>query len=382
MKGFVKEAGKINLMHLTFSLDIGGLENLVLNLLKTLDPNRYCLRVCSLTDKTALAGEFEQCGIPVHRLNKRNGIDPFLLFSLGRLVKRHQVDILHTHNSGPFFYGFLAGKLAGLAGLVHTEHSRLEQNHQLLSKTYSLFSKGIYKIISDSIAVTNHLVHVQGISKEKVVTIYNGIDTDLYSKSVCNLGLLEEIGIKPGSRVIGTVGRLEEPKDYVTLFAAFSKVCQRIPNLYWVIVGDGSLRSSLTERARAFNLLDKIVFLGSRRDVHRILPLFDLFVLSSKSEGLPLSILEAMAASVPVIATSVGGIPEMIRDRENGLLVQPADVAALETCMADLLRNAEQAKSLSEAAFKTVVDTFSLKAMTHQYDAVYRSLMQDEISRR
>ena len=204
--------GKINLMHLTFSLDIGGLENLVLNLFKTLDHDRYRLTVCSLTDKTALAGEFEQHGVPVYRLNKRNGIDPFLPFQLARLIKANRVHILHTHNADPFLYGFLAGKLArfGNINFVHTEHSRMAPNHRLLGNLILFFSKRIHKIISDSNSVTDYLIHAQGISREHIVTILNGIDISLYSSSVPDRGLLDEAGIEAGSKIIGTVGRLED----------------------------------------------------------------------------------------------------------------------------------------------------------------------------
>lgn len=364
-------------MHLTFSLDIGGLENLVLNLFKTLDHDRYRLTVCSLTDKTALAGEFEQQGVHVYRLNKRNGIDPFLPFQLARLIKANQVHILHTHNTAPFFYGFLAGKISGRGNIhVHTEHSRMDPNHRLLGNLLLFFSKRIHKIISDSNAVTDYLIHTQGISREHIVTIFNGIDISLYSSSVPDRGLLDEAGIEAGSKIIGTVGRLEDVKDHATLLLAFAKICQTIANAYLIIVGDGSLRGALTQRAKDLHILERIVFLGSRRDVHRILPLFDLFVLSSKSEGLPLSLLEAMAASVPVIATRVGGIPEIILDHESGLLFSPGDADALADCIHALLLNSEKAKSFSEKAFERVVSSFSMRAMTDQYEAVYNSLVK------
>ncbi|MEK7703135.1 MAG: glycosyltransferase [Nitrospirota bacterium] len=362
---------KMNIMHLTFSLDVGGLENVVLNLSKKIDKNRYCQRVCSLTSRTAMAAEFEQCGIPVHRLNKRDGLDPFLPSRLSRLLQEHQVHILHTHNPGPFFYGFLGAKLSETTKLVHTEHSSLPRNYRLMSKIISFFSRGFEKIISDSHSVTEHMIVVQGLPAEKIATIYNGIDTDLYATALRDEALLSEFGIPMGSKIIGAVGRLESEKNHATLLSAFQKVSRIIPNAYLVIVGDGTLRDQLTAQARSLHIDTHVVFLGSRRDVYRLLPLFDLFVLPSKSEGLPLAILEAMAAKIPIVATRVGGIPEIIRDQETGWLVPPEDSAAMGEGIVALLLDRKRANSFSEAAFKVVVSRFSIQAMVSQYEVIY-----------
>ncbi|MEK7285823.1 MAG: glycosyltransferase [Nitrospirota bacterium] len=368
---------KINLMHLTFSLDIGGLENVVLTLSKKIDLNRYHVQVCSMTKQTALSKEFEQYGIPVHRLSKRNGFDLGLPIRLAHLLNTHQVDILHTHNPGPFFYGFLAGKIARVGHLVHTEHSRIGRNHRLLGQTLSLFSRGFSKIISDSNAVTDHLICVQGIAPAKIATIYNGIDTDLYAKAVADQTLFDTLGIKKGARIIGTVGRLESDKNHATLLLAFQKACRMIPNLCLVIIGDGSLRATLMEQAKSLHIDHAVFFLGSRRDVHQILPLFDLFVFSSRSEGLPLAILEAMAAKIPIVSTRVGGIPEIIRDQESGWLVPSEDFAAIAEGITALLSDRKRADSFSAAAFKIVSSQFSIGAMTHQYEAIYSGLMKE-----
>ncbi len=362
-------------MHLTFSLDLGGLESVVLNLFKKIDRSYYHPMVCSLTKRTALTQEFEEIGVPVHCLNKQaDGLDYGLPIRLYRLLIANQIDILHTHNAGPLFYGLLAKQLTRKVKLVHTQHSRFTSQNRILSKILWFLSRGYDQIVCDSESVASHCIAVTGIPSSHITTVYNGIDTDLYSTATPNTALLAEVGIPVEAKVIGTVGRLEDEKDYPMLLTAFQKLCQTEKNVYLVIVGYGSLEQNLKQMAQDLFIADRVIFLGQRRNIHRILPCFDLFVLSSQSEGFPLVILEAMAARVPILTTNVGGIPEMIVDQESGLLTTPKDADLMAMKMATVLADLPAAKERSDAAFTKVVQAFSLESMTTQYEAIYRNL--------
>lgn len=364
-------ADKIKVMHVLYYLSIGGLEQVVLNLIKNLNTHRYKPYVACLRETGGLKDELVQNGVAVIEFNRGDGLDWGLPFTFARILKQEKIHILHTHDLGPYLYGAVAAKFARVPVLVHTEHSYLTQNTKLLKIAERILSFFTDTIISDSQDVTRFLVEEQRIRPDKIETIYNGIDVSLFHERKNGSSLKLMLGLPLESKVVGTVGRMVAVKDQRTLISAMQPIIASDKNVHMVIVGDGPLRDELTEYAQRLGIRANIHFLGNRRDVHKILQIFDVFVLPSLSEGLSLSLIEAMACTKPVITTRVGGNLEIIDNASVGVLIEPGDVSSLSSEILKLLRNQKLAAELAVNARKRVESRFSLKKMAARYEVIY-----------
>ena len=362
--------GRMRLMHVLFSLNTGGAEHVVLNLARRMSPERYELHVCSLSGEGELAPEFRRLGVRVHALRKKPGVDLALCVTLARLFRREHIQLVHTHNVAPWLYAGIAAKFTG-AKLYHTEHSNVFAHKQALLVAERVLASFTRVIIADSDKVKRHLVERQGIAARRVITIVNGIDTEAFGHDVDKTVKRRELGLNGASPVIGTVGRLAPVKDQKTLLEAFRQVVGVYPKALLLIVGDGPMRQDLEAQAQAFGLSSHVKFLGRRADIPELLPLFDIFVLSSVSEGLPLTVLEAMAAGIPVVATNVGGLCEVVTDRETGLLVPPQAPTQLAQAMATLLDDHALRAAIRHAARRRVKTQFDLTRMVEGYETAY-----------
>jgi len=369
---------RIRLLHVLFSLDTGGAEYVVLNLLKRLDPARYDLHVCSLTGAGQLTGEFRALGVEVHVLHKRAGIDVGLIGSLVRLLRRTRADIVHTHNVTPWLYAGIAARIIGTT-LYHTEHSNLFPHQRALMAAERWLARWTRLVISDSEKVKRQLVEGQGLPAQKIVTVLNGIDTAAFAAAAGTAGAASaahqrkrrELGLDGAAPLVGTVGRLAAVKDQATLLEAFAQVATRFPHARLLMIGDGPMRPSLEARAKALGIAPRVLFLGRRTDIAELLPLLDVFVLSSVSEGLPLTVLEAMACGVPVVATDVGGLREVVSDGQTGLLVPVKSPERLAQAVATLLGDAAGRRTMGETARRRAATQFDVSHMVRGYEAAY-----------
>jgi glycosyltransferase involved in cell wall biosynthesis len=357
-------------LHVLNTLQTGGAEYLVLNLARVLDRQRFPLFVCSLQGDGEIGAELRGLGVPTFALERRVGIDPRLIPSLVGLIRQHRVRIVHTHNVAPWLYAGIAARLTG-AAVCHTEHSSLFPDQRALKRAEWLLGHLTKAVICDGEEVRRQLVEEQHLSPRNVVTVYNGVDTALYAQPVDRVAGRRALGLEADAQVVGTVARLEPVKDQATLLQAFARVATKLPRARLVVVGDGSLRGALEEQARRPPLAGRVLFLGRRADVASLLPLFDLFVLSSISEGLPLTILEAMAAGLPCVASAVGAVPEAIVENETGRLFPAKDSARLATALSDLLTDPTLARRLGTAGQQRARALFDLRVMTRRYEDLY-----------
>jgi sugar transferase (PEP-CTERM/EpsH1 system associated) len=360
----------MRVLHLLNQLDTGGAECLVLNLARKVDRARFTLLVGSLAGEGDLSPEFHRLGVPTYPLHRRPGLDVSLVPRLVRLMRRERVDVLHTHNVTPWLYGGLAARLARVR-LCHTEHSNLfpEQKRLALAERGLAYLTKV--VISDSERVRQHLVERQKLPPDKVVTVVNGIDVEAFGRAVDKAAGRRALGLPPAGLVVGTVGRLVPVKDHLTLLAAFETIAAGRQDVHLVVVGDGPERASLEARVREARLEGRVWLLGRRRDVADLMGLFDVFVLSSVSEGLPLTIIEAMAAGLPVVATDVGGNSQAVRDQVTGYLVPPSDPAALARAIARLLDDPPLRERLAHEARHSARTTFDLAVMARRYEEAW-----------
>ena len=364
---------KVNIMHLLFSLDIGGLETFVLSLLKKMDRSSFNFSVCSMSAGTRLRSEFEQIGIPVFVAEKRQGIDHSLALRLGKFLRRERIHIVHTHNNGPWLYGGVAAKLTG-AHLVHTEHSNPFSDRRKVLFGERCLAKITDTIISDSSKVANFMIHKQKIEPRKIETILNGVDVEMFQRNIDITAKRAEFQIGGNELVIGSVGRLVPVKDYLTLLKTFKIIVSKMKNCRLVILGDGVLRAELEAYTETEGLSQNVIFLGSRRDVPEIMPIFDVFTLSSLSEGLPIAILEAMATGVPVVATRVGGVPEVVVDGRTGLLVPPRNPEKLAEAIISILFDRGKIQLMGAAGRLRIEEKFNLTNTARSYEQVYHKV--------
>jgi glycosyltransferase involved in cell wall biosynthesis len=335
-------------MQVALSLDVGGLERVILNLVQNAS-SEFRLVVCCLERPGAWADQLST----VVAFDKRPGVDWRLFWKIARLARIEHVDVIHTHNSTAHLYGAIAGKLAGVK-VLHTEHGKNigEEARSFRVNRWAERFTDVTVAVSKQIA-REALLH-EHVAPDRLVVVANGISVEHF-RSPRNAN----------GRRIGTVGRLVREKNYPLLFRAFTT----IPNAELVVVGDGPLRSELESQAGPL-----VRFLGQRSDVAALLPGFDVFAVSSSTEGMSIALLEAMAAGCPIVATAVGGNTEVIEHEVTGLLVPPNDETALRAAIVRLLADRTLAARLGKAASDLSRQRYSVAAMTRRYEELWRRL--------
>jgi glycosyltransferase involved in cell wall biosynthesis len=360
-----------HLMQVILSLKQGGSETLARDIALGLDPTEFRPSMCLLDTAGPLARQLVEAAIPVHVLGRRPGFDWRLLPRLYRLFRAQRVDIVQTHHLAPLIYSALPARLAG-ARLVHVEHERFTYENPKARRRLRVLSTLCHRVVVVGSDVRNYLVAEAGIPAVKVGVIPNGVDLGRYtpvgrrSRAAC--------GLPEQGRLIGHVARLDRPKDQATLLRAFALVLESQRDARLVIAGDGPLRADLEALAASLGTTGKVDFLGARQDVPELLPHFAAFALSSVNEGLPLVILEAMAAARPVVSTAVGDMPGIIEDGVAGLLVPPGDPKLLADALIALLERPEWAESMGRSAHSVIEHRFNLESTIAQYRSLYGSL--------
>jgi glycosyltransferase involved in cell wall biosynthesis len=283
--------------------------------------------------------------------------------------------ILHTHNAAAHYHAVLAAIGLPLGRIVNTRHgmgaAKASSRREWLYRRSMRFTDVAVAVCESARAAFAS----QGVRpRGALLAIPNGIRVERFAAGHADARaeLVAQLGLAPGTRVIGSVGRLNWAKDQAGLIRAFAQVHAAEPRSALVLVGDGALRAGLEDQATALGLVGRVHFLGDRSDVPRLLQGMDLFALSSLTEGYSIALLEACACALPIVATSVGGNGEIVRDGVNGLLVAPSDVDALAAAMLSLLRDAPRSARFGAAGRTWVLQEGSFRTMAQRYDAVYR----------
>lgn len=356
------------IMHVMWSFDIGGAETLVAAFLRRLKGSGFEPALCVLAEDGPLRTEMESLDIPVFRI-KRTSV-PANLCKVLQAFRRFKPDLIHAHNVGPETYGCLAGRLLRVP-VLSTRHGRPDRKKSLRN---TLTNRATQRFVAVSEDVRQLLMERIGIPDGKTCTIINGIDADRFQRPLCR-HIRDELEIPADGFIFGSVGRLEPVKAPSKMLEALQILLHQNVNAYLVLAGDGRCRPELEEQIQRLKLGDHVRLLGARRDIPEVLSVFDVFLMSSISEGIPISLLEAMAAGRPAVCTRVGGIPEVIEHSVDGILVDPNCPHALADGMKSLMLDHELRKRLSGAARETVQRRFSLDAMVDAYCQQYDMLL-------
>ena len=361
---------KIHIHHVLLSLQPGGLENGVVNVVNRLDPEKFRSSVCCLRTTGEFAKRIIRSDASVHEMRSSGGNDWKLPFKLARLFARTKTDIVHTRNAESFYYGFLGAKLARVPTLIHSEHGRTFNDRELRYRLQRLFSLGTDAIFSVSAQLRQDLIAKVGIDPSRIDILYNGVDLSKFG-AIDSQAIRRSISAMPEDFVIGSVGRLVAVKNYDLLIRALARIGH--PKAMVVLVGDGPERNRLEATAAAYGVSDRVRFLGHRNDVHELLAAMDVFVLPSISEGMSNTLLEAMASRLPVVASNVGGNPEIIRDGLDGFLFESNDEGALTAKLRELINSETQRMRLARCARIRIEDKFSIDVMIARYEKLYQS---------
>lgn len=363
----------VKVMHVVNRLNYAGLEMVVYNLIRQLDAKWTSSIICCLDDAGPFGEDLKSDGWPIIELGRRSGIDWLLPWRLARLMRSHQIDIVHTHNAAPYFYGTIAAKLARIPRVIYTKHGNEErQSKRLAGLCYRLLSLLNNRVVTVSDELKNYLITRGEAAPAKVMTVVNGVDVEQYQIKIDRTGKRKELGLSETDFVVGHTARLSPVKDQSTLLKAIAAAMKVFPQIRLIIIGEGPLKAQLEVLADKLKISDKVFFLGIRRDMPEIFQIMDLFVLSSLNEGTSMTLLEAMAASLPIVATKVGGNPQIVKEGVTGLLVPVQDVEAMKRAVIFILKDRAKAEAMGEAGLRRVREKFSLKEMADIYERLYR----------
>jgi sugar transferase (PEP-CTERM/EpsH1 system associated) len=363
------ERRPVRVMHVVYTLRPGGMEFGVLKLVQGLDRRRVQSAICSTTPAaTEMLGRVPP-DVAVFELRRRQGNDPRLVRDLYRLFRRERPDVVHTHAWGTLVEGIIAARLARVPCIVHGEHGTLQvRSYQarIQRRVWSMATQ----VLSVSRKLSERMASVTGFPVEQIRTIQNGVDCSRFSPALREDGR-RALDVPPDMLAIGTAGRLVPVKDHACLISALASLRDRGLKFRAFIAGEGPLRDCLGAQIASARLNHEINLLGHTEDIARMMAGLDLFVLSSRSEGMSNTILEAMASGTAIVATDVGGARELVDDGLTGLLAPPENPAALAAAVEELARDPTRRRQMGSAARIKATHEFDLRRMLRDYEALY-----------
>jgi sugar transferase (PEP-CTERM/EpsH1 system associated) len=371
-------------VHLIYRLDFGGLEKMMVERINRMPADAYRHAVVCLTGYTDFANKITRPGVELYALGKKSGLSLGTHLALWKLLRQLKPAVLHSYNLSAIEYAPVA-LLAGVPVRVNGAHGRdaadpqgRNPKHNFLRRIMVPFYDCCYANSADMLEWNRTVI---GVPAHKSRLLMNGIDTDKFRPAGATRS---DAFFAPGCIVIGTVGRIQDVKDHATLVDAFIALLDRMPQqrerLRLAIVGDGPLLESVRAKVDAAGIAGQVWLPGSRSDIADILRGLDIFAMSSIAEGTPGSALEAMATSLPVVGTRVGGIPEVIADGVTGLLVPASDPAAMAAALERYARSPALVAEHGAAGRERVQRHYNMNAMVAGYQSLYDTLCERKTS--
>jgi len=353
----------MNILHIVQSFDISGRSRVIYELSSALNKDGFGSWIVSLTDNCRFT--VVESNAECLHLNKKEGLDIPTIMQLIGIIKKDNISLIHTHGKGALLYGIIAKKLTRAKLLVHTVHRSDADIFKHNSLVENLIKSSVDKVVGVSDAARLSFIRNHNFPEAKTTTIYNGINISKYA------GATDKV--RKGL-IIGTVMNFANHKDYDTLILAFAEVLKIYPDSQLIMIGDGPNAPEVKKLVQEKKVAEHVKFLGFRKDVPDLLKTFDIFVISSHTEGLGLAILESMAARVPVVVSYVDGAREAIDDGVSGIFFQHGDYQGLKDIIISLHTNEQLYNSLREKGYEWVTSKFSLEKMYEDYKKVYESL--------
>ena len=367
------------ILWLVKGLGAGGAEKLLSLSLPHLDRERYDYEVAYLLPwKRDLVPEFEAAGIKATCLNVKKGLDPGFGLRLASLLRKNKIDLLHSHSPYPAIIGKVISRFAGVSALVHTEHNLLPSYNPVTRLLHRLTTPMTRATIAVSEEVRRTIVDTRLPKPRNLRVVYGGIDPKSMTTLADPKVTRARFGIPDDHFVIGNVAHLRSQKGYGFFLQAAKIILDRHPTTTFVIVGrekEAGYQSSLERQAEELGIKERVVFTGFQPDSLNIMATFDLLLMSSLYEGLPVALMEAMAQGKPIVLTSVGGVREAVEDGVEGFLVPPRDPAALAERALTLIGDDALRERMGGHARQTVLRKFTVDRMVRETEEVYEEVL-------
>lgn len=361
-------APRPRVLHIVDSLEIGGLERLVHDLAIT--RGAASTSVACLCALGPFGEVLRNRGIPVELIGTQGGYIP-TVWRMRKHLRRIKPDLIHCHNLFSFLNGCTASRLAGNIPLVMTKHGASVPGNGLGSRMNRVLIRR-----ADVVAVSRQARHIMRVwtGNRQVHYIANGISTDAYDHLPTRTEARTQLDLPQSSFVIGIVARVTPSKGHQLLIEVFARMRTKIANAMLLIVGDGIGLSEVKAQVGRLGLNSPVRLMGERQDVPTILAAMDVFCLPSETEGMPMTILEAMAAGLPVVASNVGGIPELVEEGRTGFMVGPGAADELEAALVTLANDPERAREMGRLGRDRLWNEFSVKSTLSAYEELYREV--------
>ncbi len=363
---------KTRVLHILDSLDLGGAQVVVENLVRHADRTCFDVEVATLHGRGVFWERIARLGVPVHSLSPVKALPIYIPRLLWLFATRH-FDVIHCHLLGA---NILAKPLATLCGV----RVRINHDHCNDKSTLPAFARRLDRwtnrlsthVVAVSESTREYLLQHEGLPPQRVTTVLNGISLDTYQpRSELRAEMRKQLGIPTDAFVVGGIGRLVYQKNFALFLDVVSQVAQRHPRAVFAIAGTGPDEAALRAQAARLGLSERVYFLGFVADTARLYPALDCLLLTSRFEGLPITILEAMACRVPIVASDLDGMREVLRDRETAALVAPGEPGPYAGRVSDFITRPEEAGAIAGAALALVRARYSAEAMTRAVEAIY-----------
>ena len=371
---------KRRICHVLHSLNTGGAEVLACEFGRRHHDEFDVSYVC-LDEAGNMASTMRDEGFRVTVFNRKPGFDYDLTKRLFKLFRDERIAIVHAHQYAPFFYSAVSRViLRNTPPILFTEHGRafpdMRRPKRCLANRVLL--KRNDRVVAVGKQVKQALIEFEEIPEKRIDVIYNGVAINRYSNPITTeqrIAIRTSLNTPPDAPVVIQVARLHPLKDHITAIQTFAKTVSKLPNSKFWIVGDGEEHEKITQEIQKLAIADNVRLLGNRADVEVLMHAADAFLLTSISEGIPLTVIEAMFAGIPCVCTNVGGLPEIIKHGSNGLLAPARNPDALSTQLIEVLTNKDRARSLGQTGKSEAMLKFSDQAMQDAYRDVYHQML-------
>lgn len=371
-------AEALTVMHLRACNFVGGPEKQILEHFARLDPQRFRPILGTYVDGTAdpLGDAAAALGFGVIRMHSLSPLNPSSIYQLSATLKQHRVDILCTHGYKPNILGCLAARLARIPTIAisrgWTWESPKIRIYEALDRLFLRFADHVVAVSAGQ----QQKIIASGVRPDKVSVIHNAINLEKTAVSSAT-GLRQQLGLPADARIIASAGRLSPEKNYATMIEVALQICSSHPQVYFMVFGEGFLRPELEQKIESTGLQGRFLLPGFRKDLQSLLPHIDIFMLPSFTEGLPNVALEAFANKKPIVASAVGGTPEVVQHGVSGFLTTPEDVAGMVAGIQQLITNPGLRDQMGMAGYQYVADHFGFEAQTRCYEKLYLRVAMD-----
>lgn len=361
------------ILHVAISMVVGGAERLVYDMVRHPDFAANPPVVCCMDSVGDLGEKLREQGYKVYCKGRKPGFDWEMIAWLRAIMRIEEIDVVHAHQYSPLVYATPAAFLAGRKKVVYTEHGRFYPDRKSWKRTLinPILAMGVDHLVSISSATADAMATYDNFPRKRIQVIHNGIDLPNVNTDFDKAAKRKELGLNQTCKIVGTAARLNSIKNIPMMLRSFKLVLEQVPDCYLVIAGEGEEREPLEALAVELGISQQIKFLGLRFDLPEIYPLFDVFLLTSFSEGISVTLLEAMSHGVPAVVTDVGGNHEVVIEEKTGYLVPVNDDQFFAERVYALLLDVELRTTMTKAALERVLNSFSIERMLQAYSGLY-----------